>query len=131
MPHRPGAARTNASNEECPPEVLAEGFQPGRLVHRRADDGEVEPLGRPDVAVGDVTRVQDDVHGKRGMTGRRFLGVQRGNAGEQRASGVERGGRDGGRVATGRGRKPARMPSPRNFRISPPPAAIAAPARSK
>ena len=76
MAERPGE-RGRAQHRA--PELLGEALEPADQVDRRAEHGEVEPVGAADVAIDDLADVQrrgeGERQGVRGRAGERVLGA--------------------------------------------------------
>ena len=94
----PVSAATRARNQDRPVERPAQSLQPADQVDGRTDRGEIQPVGRADIAPQDLA----DMHGRAEPQGRQALRLPR--CVEMRHSGP--GGRDRAerRVAGGAGR---------------------------
>ena len=64
-------------NQDWRPQLFAQSFQAGRLIHSGTDNREVEAVGGAYVAVGVFAGVQRNVQDERRIAGRRLSGVER------------------------------------------------------
>jgi hypothetical protein len=71
---RPSFGMEGTGDQQVRAKVAAQALQPRRLVHGGTDDGEIEPLRRPDIAVEYLALMQGDVGRKDPV--RAGLGVQ-------------------------------------------------------